>query len=74
MAKKEETPKTKIIIHVRGGCVTTVMSTDPNLDVELFDVDNMTEGSEPEEGEEKAEPVDIDALWEEKIKGMVEVW
>lgn len=49
MAKKE---KTKILIHVRGGCVTTVMSSDPDVDVELFDVDDKLEGEEPADEEE----------------------
>lgn len=70
--------KTKILIHVRGGCVTTVMSSDPNVEVELFDIDNMQEGKEespePEETTTEEAYDDVDALWAEKSKGMTEVW
>lgn len=31
----------KILISVDGGLIQTIRSTDPNIDVEIFDCDNM---------------------------------
>lgn len=34
------TPQTKIFVIVRGGCVTAICCTDPNVDATLIDWDN----------------------------------
>lgn len=51
---------TKVIIAVSGGVVTGCRSTEPNVEIELFDQDNLKE-----EGKYSYQ---IDEMWEKKEK------
>lgn len=42
-----ENPKQQIIIFVEGGCVTEVLSDDPNIEVIVYDRDNIEAGDTP---------------------------
>ena len=64
--------KTSMIVYVAGGNVQSVMCSDPNVAVEVFDVDNINE--DPEYLSADGESPDIDALWTDKTKGLTEVY
>ncbi len=68
---KKKTPKPKVVVHVRGGCVTGAWADAP-VNVEVFDVDNMLEGDEDEGPAKTSDEVDKD--WDKKIKGLKEVY
>jgi hypothetical protein len=38
--------KSKVVIEIRGGCLTRVLSDIPNTEVELFDWDDKIESAE----------------------------
>lgn len=49
----------KILVYVRGGNVQGISSTDPHVQVEMFDVDNLRDSMTGDE---------IDKLHQETIK------
>ena len=51
---------TRVIIAVSGGVVTRCRSTEPNVEIELFDRDNMRE--------EGIENYKIDEIWKKNEK------
>lgn len=56
-----ENQKPQIIIFVEGGCVTEVLSDDPNIDVTIYDRDNIEAGDAPpcDEDEVRASLVEV---------------
>ena len=58
---------TRIIVEVRGGCVTSIFSDDSEIKVEVLDYDNLKE-SDDVAVHEQAEEL------ESEIEAMTEVW
>lgn len=56
--------KTKIVIQVRGGCITGVHSNTGNIEVQVIDVDNL---------HDIVSNQNIDKLIEKKTKNLQEV-
>ena len=57
---------TKILVYVEGGVVQSVLSDNPNIKVEVFDVDNLKT--------EDISKKDIQKEWGKKAEGMVDIY